>query len=231
MWARLRGIVSTDGTPAEQLDRRSARAADHGRPGTRQPRHRRRNRTTGLKARSIWPRRSPRPRLRRVRQVANSAQHRHGSRGNGTAAAKRAIAWSPTISASSKTFLRLFVDHGCDVTVVPAKTSAEDVLALKPRRRFPVERSGRSRADHLRHREYSQTPGPRADFRHLPGASALRPGSRRQDLQAEIRPSRLESSGEKSAARKKSKSPRRITASASIRIRCRRATWKSRTSI
>ena len=28
--------------------------------------------------------------------------------------------------------LRLLVDHGCDVTVVPAKTSADDVLALKP---------------------------------------------------------------------------------------------------
>ena len=28
--------------------------------------------------------------------------------------------------------LRLFVDHGCDVTVVPAKMSAADVLALKP---------------------------------------------------------------------------------------------------
>ena len=28
--------------------------------------------------------------------------------------------------------LRLLVDHGCDVTVVPAKTSAADVLALKP---------------------------------------------------------------------------------------------------
>jgi carbamoyl-phosphate synthase small subunit len=28
--------------------------------------------------------------------------------------------------------LRMLVDHGCDVTVVPAKTSAEDVLALKP---------------------------------------------------------------------------------------------------
>jgi len=28
--------------------------------------------------------------------------------------------------------LRLLVDHGCDVTVVPAKTSAEDVLSLKP---------------------------------------------------------------------------------------------------
>jgi carbamoyl-phosphate synthase small subunit len=28
--------------------------------------------------------------------------------------------------------LRLLVDYGCDVTVVPAKTSAEDVLGLKP---------------------------------------------------------------------------------------------------
>jgi carbamoyl-phosphate synthase small subunit len=28
--------------------------------------------------------------------------------------------------------LRLLVDHDCDVTVVPAQTSAEDVLALKP---------------------------------------------------------------------------------------------------
>lgn len=28
--------------------------------------------------------------------------------------------------------LRLLVDHGCDVTVVPARTSADDVLAMKP---------------------------------------------------------------------------------------------------
>jgi carbamoyl-phosphate synthase small subunit len=28
--------------------------------------------------------------------------------------------------------LRLLVDHGCNVTVVPAKTSADDVLAMKP---------------------------------------------------------------------------------------------------
>jgi carbamoyl-phosphate synthase small subunit len=28
--------------------------------------------------------------------------------------------------------LRLLVDYGCDVTVVPARTSAEDILALKP---------------------------------------------------------------------------------------------------
>jgi carbamoyl-phosphate synthase small subunit len=31
-----------------------------------------------------------------------------------------------------RNILRLFADHGCDVTVVPAKTSADDVLALKP---------------------------------------------------------------------------------------------------
>jgi carbamoyl-phosphate synthase small subunit len=31
-----------------------------------------------------------------------------------------------------RNILRLLVDHGCRVTVVPAKTSAEDVLALKP---------------------------------------------------------------------------------------------------
>jgi carbamoyl-phosphate synthase small subunit len=31
-----------------------------------------------------------------------------------------------------RNILRLLVDHGCNVTVVPARTSAEDVLALKP---------------------------------------------------------------------------------------------------
>jgi carbamoyl-phosphate synthase small subunit len=31
-----------------------------------------------------------------------------------------------------RNILRLLVDHGCDVTVVPAQTTAEDVLAIKP---------------------------------------------------------------------------------------------------
>ncbi|HEV2287562.1 MAG TPA: glutamine-hydrolyzing carbamoyl-phosphate synthase small subunit [Candidatus Acidoferrales bacterium] len=31
-----------------------------------------------------------------------------------------------------RNILRLLVDHGCDVTVVPAATAAEDVLAMKP---------------------------------------------------------------------------------------------------
>ena len=44
----------------------------------------------------------------------------------------RAIAVVAYDFGIKQNILRLFVDHGCDVTVVPAKTSAEDVLALKP---------------------------------------------------------------------------------------------------
>ena len=42
--------------------------------------------------------------------------------------------------------LRRLVQVGCRVTVVPALTSAEDVLALAARWRLPLQRSRRSRA-------------------------------------------------------------------------------------
>ena len=45
------------------------------------------------------------------------------------AARPRVVAYDYGIKQN---ILRLLVDHGCDVTVVPAKTSAEDVFALKP---------------------------------------------------------------------------------------------------
>jgi carbamoyl-phosphate synthase small subunit len=53
-------------------------------------------------------------------------------RSNGDTAAQprhRVVAYDFGIKQN---ILRLLVDHNCDVTVVPAKTSAEDVLALKP---------------------------------------------------------------------------------------------------
>jgi carbamoyl-phosphate synthase small subunit len=59
----------------------------------------------------------------------------HSHRGNGeshkgeSGRRYRVVAYDFGIKQN---ILRLFVDHGCDVTVVPAKTSAEDVLALKP---------------------------------------------------------------------------------------------------
>jgi carbamoyl-phosphate synthase small subunit len=55
------------------------------------------------------------------------------SKGNGAsapeAARRRVVAYDFGIKQN---ILRLLVDHNCNVTVVPAKTSAADVLALKP---------------------------------------------------------------------------------------------------
>ncbi len=55
------------------------------------------------------------------------------SKGNGAsapeAARHRVVAYDFGIKQN---ILRLLVDHNCDVTVVPARTSAKDVLALKP---------------------------------------------------------------------------------------------------
>jgi carbamoyl-phosphate synthase small subunit len=46
-----------------------------------------------------------------------------------TKARRRVVAYDFGIKQN---ILRLLVDHGCEVTVVPARTSAADVLALKP---------------------------------------------------------------------------------------------------
>ena len=53
----------------------------------------------------------------------------HEAKTNGKEARYRIVAYDYGIKQN---ILRLFVDRGCDVTVVPAKTSAADVLALKP---------------------------------------------------------------------------------------------------
>jgi carbamoyl-phosphate synthase small subunit len=47
---------------------------------------------------------------------------------SGAAARRRVVAYDFGIKQN---ILRLLVDHGCEVTVVPARTSAEDVLELK----------------------------------------------------------------------------------------------------
>ena len=46
-----------------------------------------------------------------------------------------------------RNILRLLAGSGCKVTVVPATTSAEDILALEAGRRVPVQRPGRSGGD------------------------------------------------------------------------------------
>ena len=91
--------------------------------------------------------------------------------------------------------LRRLVQVGCRVTVVPALTSAEDVLALKPDGVFLS--NGPGDPEPLAHQvdNIRKLIGKSPDLRHLPRPSDSRPGPRRQDLQAEIRPSRRQSSG------------------------------------
>jgi carbamoyl-phosphate synthase small subunit len=107
----LRGVVSTDGAPAERLVA-EARALPT---------------MAGLELAG------------RV-TCAKSYEWKDGSidlagpvggaaAGSGAKARRRVVAYDFGIKQN---ILRLLVDHECDVTVVPARTSAADVLALKP---------------------------------------------------------------------------------------------------
>jgi carbamoyl-phosphate synthase small subunit len=107
----LRGVVSTDSTPAEKLIA-EARAlptmAGQELAGrvTCEKRYSWTHSSIGLAEPVSGKREAPQP----------GARH-------------RVVAYDFGIKQN---ILRLLVDHGCDVTVVPARTSAEDVLALKP---------------------------------------------------------------------------------------------------
>jgi carbamoyl-phosphate synthase small subunit len=108
----LRGIVATDGTPAEKL-------IEEARALPTMAGQELASRVTSSK-RYEWSKGSI--------DLAASA-----GKGNGVlvpeGGRRRVVAYDYGIKQN---ILRLFVDHGCDVTVVPAKTSADDVLALKP---------------------------------------------------------------------------------------------------
>ena len=107
----LRGVVATDGTPAEKLVA-EARALPT---------------MAGLELAG------------RV-TCAKSYEWKDGSidlagRVGGAAADSGATARRHVVAYDfgiKQNILRLFVDRGCEVTVVPARTSAADVLALKP---------------------------------------------------------------------------------------------------
>ena len=120
---------------------------------------------------------------------------------------------------------RHLFDMGCRVTILPGTATADEVLAQSARRRVPLERPRRSRAARLCHRHDPRPAGQEADLRHLPGPSTARPGLRREDLQAQVRPSRRESAGAEPADRARSKSPRKTTASRSRTNRCP-TSWK-----
>ncbi len=141
----LRGIIATDGTPADQLIA-EARALPS-MAGQELA-----SRVTVAK-KYDWSRGSVD--LAAPIQAAAAAAAAHGStpsaKGGNGSGPQRSIG-SPASSAPTgasapqgeryrvvaydfgikQNILRLLVDHGCDVTVVPANTLAEDVLAMKP---------------------------------------------------------------------------------------------------
>jgi carbamoyl-phosphate synthase small subunit len=106
----LRGIVATDGTLAEKL-------IEEARSLPTMAGQELASRVTSAK-KYDWSKGSIDLATSAGGASARSADQRH-----------RVVAYDYGIKQN---ILRLFVDHGCDVTVVPAKTSADDVLALKP---------------------------------------------------------------------------------------------------
>ena len=132
----LRGIVSTDGTPAEQLIA-EARALptmagqelasrvtspkiynwSHGSIELAEPL---------AAAAGVGAPRTSTPGAQSFRLDFNKAAK---ARPAEEKRSYRVVAYDFGIKQN---ILRLLVDHGCDVTVVPAQTSAEDVLAMKP---------------------------------------------------------------------------------------------------
>jgi carbamoyl-phosphate synthase small subunit len=115
----LRGIVATDGTPAEQLIA-EARALPT-MAGQELA-----SRVTSAK-KYDWTKGS-------IDLAASHSQaSTRGLAGDLPAGASdhryRVVAYDYGVKQN---ILRLFVDHGCDITVVPAKTSGDDVIAMKP---------------------------------------------------------------------------------------------------
>jgi len=111
----LRGVVSTDGMPAEQL-LTEARALPS---------------MAGLELASRVSSRDPYDWDKgSIELTASPWQESMGEAQSGVGAQKfRVVAYDYGIKQN---ILRLLVDHNCEVTVVPAKTSAEDALALNP---------------------------------------------------------------------------------------------------
>jgi carbamoyl-phosphate synthase small subunit len=115
----LRGIVATDETPADKL-------IEEARSLPTMAGQELASRVTSPK-KYEWSKGS----------IDLAAGHSLGTAGvaaanSGNAASDRRYRVVAYDYGIKQNILRLLVDHGCDVTVVPAKTSADDVLAMKP---------------------------------------------------------------------------------------------------
>jgi carbamoyl-phosphate synthase small subunit len=113
----LRGLVSTDGTPADQLVFEAKQLPSMA--GQELASHVTCGKPYGWEKGSVEIATSPwSEQMGEAGAAANAETHKH-----------RVVAYDYGIKQN---ILRLLVDHHCEVWVVPAQTSADDVLALKP---------------------------------------------------------------------------------------------------
>ena len=124
----LRGVVSTDDTPAEQLiaEARALPTMAGQELASR----------VTVSEKYDWAQGS----IDLAQPLAATAAA--GANGSGGRGRKKSVAGTAEAAPRyrvvaydfgiKQNILRLLVDHGCEVTVVPAQTSAEDVLAMKP---------------------------------------------------------------------------------------------------
>ncbi len=95
-----------------------------------------------------------------------------------------------------RSILRILAEHGCRMTVVPAQTPADQVLAMNPDGIFLSNGPGDPEPCDYAITAIAQVLGDRhPGVRHLPRASIAGAGQRREDHQDEVRPPRRESSG------------------------------------
>ncbi len=97
---------------------------------------------------------------------------------------------------AKRNILRMLVDRGCRLTIVPAQTSAEDVLKMNPDGIFLSNGPWRPGPVRLRHYRHPEIPRNRySGIRHLPRSSAAGAGERCEDCQNEIWSPRRQPSG------------------------------------
>ena len=181
----MRGVIATGDVDTGELVQQARAIPQHGRHRSRARGHVRSRRSTGRPA-------STRP-AAQVRADLALAPQTQSKRPLRVAAYDFGIKWN---------ILRRLATYGCQVHVVPASTPAKEVLARGRRRHLPEQRPRRSGGRRLRHREHARADaGRQADLRHLPRPPDSRPRARRKDVQAEVRPSRRQSSGEVSRDR------------------------------
>ena len=86
---------------------------------------------------------------------------------------------------------------GCKITVVPAKATAEEILALNPDGIFFIERSRRPKGRSKCYPRSQKTHRATANLRNLSGSSDFGSGNGCEHLQIKIRAPRLQSAREK----------------------------------